>query len=134
MRSRTWCLSVLAGSVLALVLVLTPRIGWAGNDDLERLQPTGMQLRDPDIPDGGGRGSFDAVTTGEPDGAGPGRVGQASLAAGEPDTGGGTSQSWVSQLLMLFRMRAFRIGASARPVGPCRTSFGRALSATRRSR
>src|SRR5438552_16519131 len=100
MRSRTWYLSVLAGFVLALLLGLTPRIVWAGNDDLERLQPTGMQLRDPDIPDGLGRGSFDAVMAGEPDGAGPSRVAQASLASGEPDTGGGTSQSWVSQLLI----------------------------------
>ena len=125
MRSRTWCLSVLAGSVLALVLVLTPRIGWAGNDDLERLQPTGMKSGEPDIPGHG------AVMAGEPDGAGPSRVAQASLSSGEPDTGGGTSQSWVSQLL---RVRAFRIGASARPVRPGRIWFGRALSATSRSR
>jgi hypothetical protein len=53
MTSKKRCAALLAALILALGLIAVPRSSAAaGNDDLELLQPPGVQFGDPDSPDG----------------------------------------------------------------------------------
>jgi hypothetical protein len=51
MTSKRWYAAALAALVLVIGLIALPRVGAAGsNDDLEFLQPPGVQYGEPDIP------------------------------------------------------------------------------------